>query len=287
MKLSLGTAQFGLTYGISNNGNKVSKNEISRILDFAYENNIDTLDTAPIYGEAEKIMGEIGVGNFKVISKVPKLSKSNKNSADDIKNTIEQSLENLRISHFEAILFHFPEDLYSSYGSKILECVIKLKSDLMIKKIGISLYDIQNYDNLSNLYNFDIIQIPFNIFDQRLILKDNLAKVKQKNIEVHIRSIFLQGLLLTSKDERPEYFLKWKDNFDLFEQWLVKNKLSALEACIRFVKSFNEVDSAIVGVQDLEQLKQIVSINNKKKGLLAKNLRIDDPKIIDPTNWKF
>ena len=286
-KLALGTVQFGLNYGISSNNGLVNINQTKLILSKAFKANINTLDTAAVYGESESILGEIGIDNFNLITKLPPLPD---NQADIRKwaiDNISSSMKKLNISSLYALLLHNSVDILGERGKVLNEVLLEYKYKGTIEKIGASIYNTEELDDIENSgIDFDIIQAPFNVFDRRLELSGWLSRLGNSDTEVHIRSVFLQGLLLLSSEARPKYFNKWERHFNLWDDWLEDNDISSLEACLNFVKSYSNVDKIIVGVTNVKQLSEIISIfeDNDNK-ITPESLIINDQLLINPTNW--
>ena len=157
----------------------------------------------------------------------------------------------------------------------------------IVKKIGLSVYDPIELDLFFKEYNYQIIQIPINIFDRRLISSGWGKKLFKKDVEIFARSIFLKGLLLRDADKIPKEFSRWNKKFINFEKFVKKKKINKVEACIRFVKSFKEVKKIILGVNNAEQLKENMIFSNKNKILFPTNLNINSGKILDPRKWKI
>ena len=197
-KLALGTVQFGLNYGVINTNGKVQEAEVKEMLDLAQKNNINTIDTAIGYGDSEKILGNNKIESFNVITKIPPL-QTNLNIHDWVTNQIQASLIRLKKKHLHAILFHNPNDLLTSSGNKLYEAVSNQKKNGLVKKIGISIYSPYQLEEISKNFDYDIVQSPLNLIDRRLEESGWLSKLHKKNIEVHIRSVFLQGLLLLDR----------------------------------------------------------------------------------------
>ena len=168
-KLVIGTAQFGQNYGITNSKGKVPKAEIKAILGQARCNQIYSLDTASSYGDSELILGNIGVSDFEIIAKLPALGQSNDKPYEVFSNSLKSSLKNLRKSSIETILLHRPEELLSSFGDDIYKSLLKLKDNGLANRIGISIYSPEFLGAIIPKYHFDVIQVPINIFDRRII----------------------------------------------------------------------------------------------------------------------
>jgi len=279
MKLALGTVQFGLDYGITNHGGQVAIDEVKDILDYAKTNNIDTLDTAARYGNSEQILGEVGVNSYRIITKTTPL----KNGVDGVIKGFYQSLDNLNIGQVDGLLIHNIDDVKDRRFGDLFHKLNELKEKGLINKIGFSTYTPDQVDFLLENFDFDLIQVPFNVFDTRLIEGGQLQALKKKNIEIHARSIFLQGVLLDF-DNLSNYFSRWKKQFDEYQGTVEKSGLSLLEYALNFTLNVQEIDKILVGVNSKKQLEEVVwSIKNKDR-LDAHS--IGDVDLLNPSLWK-
>jgi len=279
MKLALGTVQFGLDYGVTNHDGQVAIDEVKDILDYAKTNNIDTLDTAARYGNSEQVLGEVGVNNYRIITKTTPL----KNGVDGVIKDFHQSLDNLNIGQVDGLLIHNIDDVKDRRFGDLFHKLNELKEEGLINKIGFSTYTPDQVDFLLENFDFDLIQVPFNVFDTRLIEGGQLQALKKKNIEIHARSIFLQGVLLDF-DNLSSYFSKWKKQFDKYQSTVEKSGLSLLEYALNFTLNVQEIDKILVGVNSADQLKEIVQAKKKQSSLSA--FPIDDIALLNPGLWK-
>lgn len=283
MKLALGTVQFGLDYGINNKNGIVSLDEINRILDFAQKNNVTIIDTAQAYGKSEEQLGQSGFKNFNYVTKL-KPSFSN----EMIDFLVDESFNKLHIIQLYGILYHSYND-YSSNPESI-KSLYKIREKGKVAKIGFSLYHPEELENL--LYNkidFDLIQIPFNIFDQRF--SKYFKVLKERNVEIHCRSVFLQGLVFMNPNNMNQHFSCYVDFFKKFHSEINKLGGTVAEICLKYVLSFEEIDQVIIGVNSLNEL--INNINllkvkpyDKELRNIFNNYQISDDQIILPYNWK-
>jgi len=286
-KLALGTAQFGLDYGISNKKGKVPHETVRDIIKAAYLADIKFLDTAALYGNSELILGQIGVKNFKIIGKIPKLIDTDISYAKVLLTNVKESLFRLNIKFFEALLFHSPTQLMQSNSGIYLEALKSLKDLNLVKKIGISIYTKNNLPSEKLLKSIDIIQLPLNIVNRSLDENGTLKKLKDYNIEIHARSVFLQGLLLIPYDDLSDYFSPWKPQWRQWHKDLIKHNTNPLRECLLFVKKNQYVDKVIVGVTSVKELKQIIeSFNYPTSGMDNEFMRNNDERLINPQNWK-
>jgi len=280
MKLALGTVQFGLDYGITNHSGQVARDEVKDILDYAKTNNIDTLDTAARYGNSEQILGEVGVNNFRIITKTTPL----KNGVDRVIKDFHQSLDNLNIGQVDGLLIHNIDDVKDKRFGDLFHKLNELKEEGLINKIGFSTYMPDQVDFLLDNFNFDLIQVPFNVFDTRLIDGGQLQALKNKQIEIHARSIFLQGVLI-NLDNLLDYFLSWEKQFMEYQAMVKNSGLSLLEYALNFVLNTQAIDKILVGVNNKGELTEILK---SVKGLepLAP-YSISDVNLLNPSLWKI
>ena len=282
-RLALGTAQLGQDYGIANKVGQISFGEAKESLFMALLNGVDTLDTAISYGDSETVIGKIGIEKFRVITKLPEVPK-NCNIRSWITSQLKLSLSRLSINSVYGLLLHRPWQLKGPLGNETLLTLEELKQSGIIKKIGISIYDPEDLDGLP-LKAIDIVQAPYNIFDRRLITSGAAAKLKDLGIELHARSIFLQGLLLIPRQDRPSKFLRWSDQWLKWDSWLDQQRVSALRACTSFALSRVEIDRVIVGFDSTSQLKEILEIAKQDQLKSYPNFDDLDINLINPSNW--
>jgi len=286
-RLALGTVQFGIPYGISNQYGKVSLASATEILKYAYMTGIDTLDTAIAYGDSEHRLGQIGVGDWQVISKLPKILKETNDIQNWIKESVKKSLRQLQIPCLHGLLLHRPQQLLSSEGQEIFNALNWLKEEGLVNKIGISIYNCSELEDLCSRFSFNLVQAPFNIFDRSLKQSGWLYHLKDLGVEVHVRSIFLQGLLLMNPSNRPSYFDRWQPLWIEWERWLHTNNLTPLQACLNFVLSNPDIDRVVVGVDCISQLQQILAATTIQVVAPPDTLCCNDPDLINPARWRL
>ena len=286
MKLTLGTAQFGLDYGVANAIGQVNKEETLEILTFAKQAGINTLDTAIGYGDSEKRLGQAGIGSWNIITKLPEVNVEHSDINFWVNSQINNSLLRLNVLSVYGILLHRPLQLLEKNGSQLWNSLEGLKERSITKKIGFSVH---NPDELDKLWKAgfipDIVQAPYNVFDQRLKDSGWLSKLNDNKVEVHTRSVFLQGLLLMPSDKRPKYFSKWNNLFNEWDLWLKTNNISGLEAALNFALSEYLIDKIIVGVDNKTQLSEVISASKKYTLCVPKILNTTDEKLINPSLW--
>ena len=287
MKLALGTVQFGLRYGIANQQGQISLGEAKAILELSLASGMDTLDTAIGYGESEERLGKVGVSQWQVITKLPAIHESCTDVSAWVQESVLGSLERLRISKLHGLLLHRPQQFLSPQGDALYRALITLKDQGKVEKIGVSIYCPDELDALWPRYQLDLVQAPFNIMDRRLATSGWLARLHLAGTEVHIRSIFLQGLLLMESANRPATFNRWGSLWKQWHRWLDDQGLTPLEACLAFTLAQPEIDRVVVGVDSLKQLQGILASVETPALEPPMTLVSEDLDLIDPSRWRL
>ena len=177
------------------------------------------------------------------------------------------------------------ENLNDDMASKVYQLIFYLKKKNFIKKFGYSVYSFKNLKKICKIFRPDIVQFPYNILDRRLEKNNLISYLKTKKIEIHVRSIFLQGVLLQKISELPKYFLKWKKILNKFNNQMNKCNVSNLEGCINFVLRNKYIDKVLIGVDHVDQLKQILKVKKNKK-IIFPQFVIKNQELINPSKWK-
>ena len=288
-KLVIGTAQFSKKYGATNIRGVTSKKEITKILYYLKNKKIYNLDTSIEYSSVDKKINFSKFSRWKLITKVNPDRFKNYKDKDQIKKNlvklIKKSTKNIGIKKIETLLLHNVSLLFKKNGNQIYIALKELKESGYIKNFGYSIYNFEKLNNLIKKFKPDILQCPFSVFDRRLNNKNLINLLKKNKVQIHVRSIFLQGLLLVKFDHLPKKFLKWKKIFMNWNNWIAKNNYSRLEACVNFVFFNNSIDKIIIGVEDLNQLKKILNLKLKKKINIPDHLKSNDKNLINPSNW--
>ena len=286
-RLALGTAQFGLRYGIANQDGQVSRPEAKSMLRFASANGIDSLDTAIAYGGSEACLGEVGTQGFKLITKLPSVPYDCEDVKGWVHKQVRSSLSRLGVTNIYGLLLHQPNQLLGTNGSELFQALQELKDNAQVQKVGISIYSPDELDLLIPKYRFELVQAPLNLVDQRLLSSGWMGRLKDHDIEIHTRSVFLQGLLLMSQSNIPNMFLNWNELWMKWYQWLSENKVSAVQTCLAYSLSFPEIDRVLVGADSKTQLMQLMASENKPLNFNFPDIRSDDQNLINPANWSL
>ncbi len=285
MKLALGSAQFGLAYGIVNTGGQVKADIAVKILARAREAGVDTIDTAIAYGESEQRLGEAGVDGWQVVSKLPAVPEGCTDIQTWVTSCVDASLARLRVPHLRGLLLHRPGQLLASNGRQLYRALSQLKDSGKVEKIGISIYEPQELDDLFTEYEFDLIQAPFSVFDRRLATSGWLHRLHAEGIEIHVRSAFLQGLLLAATGKTPVGFERWEPLWLRWRNWIADTKLDPVCAALGHVLSYPEIDRVVVGIDNLRQLNEILACAQSGEHRAPEKLSVADSDLLNPARW--
>ncbi|HIF14852.1 MAG TPA: aryl-alcohol dehydrogenase [Bacteroidetes bacterium] len=292
-KIVLGTAQFGIDYGISNRIGKTHSLEVEKILQYASKQGINILDTASSYGNAENLISDYiankDKNSWNVITKIPHFKGNiiDSKQVDKLSENVEFFQKKIGKESIYGLLIHNYDDLFLPGADNLMNTLERLKKEGVVKKIGVSVYTGEQIDHILNNYSIDIIQLPFNILDQRLMKGGYLTKLKEFGIEVHARSIFLQGLLLMPLNNMHSWFNPILGALEDFHLEAKKMNLTALQLALAFVQSSDDIDRLVVGVNTLEQLREIVNAKSVRINTTEfYNLSVDNAIFLNPSNWK-
>lgn len=276
----LGTANFGLNYGIKNKYKKLKIKKIKKILIVLKKKKLNFIETSQDYTNVEKLLGNLNTKQFKIVTKF--IFRENNNFVFD---KFLETIKNLKTKNIHTVLFHRSSDLLKKNGKTIYDEMLLLKKKGYIKKIGVSSYHKKELKKILDKYKFDVVQVPINIFNQSFIEKDFLHYLKKKKVEIHARSIFLQGLLLLKEKDVPDKFLKDRKTFQKWNLWLKKNRTTNFDACLNFITNQKYIKKIIVGVDNSKQLNEIINFKKSKKKFNFNMMKTKSSRVTDPKLW--
>jgi aryl-alcohol dehydrogenase-like predicted oxidoreductase len=287
-RLALGTVQFGLPYGVANIQGQVSFDQAKAMLGAMRKVGIDTIDTAIAYGEAETVLGRIGTSGFRLVSKVPALREPALAVDDWVVAQVEASLERLRVPRLDGLMLHGPDDLLGPHGSDLARGLLRARDAGLAERIGLSVYSPEQLDVLVDRLPLEIIQIPLNVFDRRFDESGWLNRLVSDDVEVHARSVFLQGLLLMPSDRVPSKFAPFRTLIDGWHAWLSDDAAAgrtALQACLAHVASYAGISRLVVGADSLAQFQDIIEAASTAPLRAPESLASPATPLINPAQW--
>jgi aryl-alcohol dehydrogenase-like predicted oxidoreductase len=283
-RIGLGTAQFGLNYGISNKSGKVSVREAAKILLKAREHGMLWLDTAAAYGHAESTLGDLRAPEmgFLIVTKTLPMASG----FASVIERVYRSLELLKVDKLNGLLVHQARDLLGPLGAGYWDALERLKATGLVTSIGISTYYEDDPLELVKTFQPDFVQLPVSILDQRLVRDGTLAAIKELGVLIHARSIFLQGLLFVATERLPPKLKPCSDALALVKEMIADCGSSPLNAAISFVLERPEVDVAVVGVTSVRELSEIAAAaRNPPPPLIWSDLAINEKLLLTPSLW--
>jgi aryl-alcohol dehydrogenase-like predicted oxidoreductase len=282
-RIVLGGAQLGLPYGILNNGESLGDAQVAEILDTAFEFGINQIDTAIAYGNSEALIGTHGQGRFAIISKLPPIPDVCTDVQGWVGEQITSSLSRLRVTRLDALLLHQPSDLTGKHGDNLFSAISQLKKNQLIKRFGLSIYSPHDLDGILEDFELDVVQTPFNVFDQRI--NAHIERLSSLGIEIHARSIFLQGVLLTSHSTRPTFFDRWNNELSRFDAWVKETGQSAMQCCLSFALQNQGISKIVIGSTSAQSLSEVMRCVQTTSNFASPNFDITDETLIDPRKW--
>jgi uncharacterized protein len=283
-KIILGTVQFGTNYGINNLFGKPDENQVCEILDTAYLNGIDCLDTADAYGTAASTIGEYHRNRnftFKILSKFLNVEKGT------LRQIARSALDLLHIEHFEVYSFHSFNEYINNQS--IIDELLELKSEGLVRKVGITIYTNEQLAKVIQDPNIEIIQIPFNILDNIFIRGDLITEAKTLGKIIHARSVFLQGLIFMNENSVPEMLTPLKPYLQKIKGFCNSESVSLSSLSLSYAVYNKNIDNVLIGVETQEQLLQNLSdihYNQKAFDFIDQNIRVKETDLLNPVNWK-
>ena len=286
-RLIIGTAQFGLNYGVANKTGRINISQARVILEKARRHKITCIDTAIGYGLSEKTLGSIGVGDWQIITKLPAIPSECRDIYCWVQNQIKFALQRLGVQRLYGLLLHRPDELLDSRGDELYSALLRVRDGGVVERIGVSIYHPIELDKLFDRMSFDLVQSPYNIFDRRIVTTGWAARLDKLGVELHVRSIFLQGLLLMPPASRPSYFSPWTSLMHEWDNWVISSNVSRLKACLSF--SLHTIGSAkvVVGVDSAQQLQEIISVAESPLRPIPLRLQSVDENLLNPSLWRL
>lgn len=290
MRLGLGTVQFGLPYGVTNKSGVPGREAVSEILALARDGDVDLIDTAAGYGESEKILGETLPADWRprIVTKTPPIQEEDVTAAA-AECVYEAALRSVDLigRPLYGLLVHHGRDLLKPGADRLVEALARLKDDGVTRLVGVSVYTSDEIDAILSGFTPDIVQLPYNLCDRRLDDSGHMDELARSNVEIHVRSVFLQGLLLTPPTLLPAYFSPLLPVLERLSADYGDGTIDRMAACLGAVALRPAIDTAVVGVTQPDELRTILEAAEKAPeiALDPEQFRVDHPGMLDPSTW--
>ena len=286
-KIGIGTAQWGMPYGISNVEGQSSPEQALEILSLAEDAGLTLVDTASLYGSAELLLGRAKLDRFSIVTKTPHFAhkKITRSDYHSVLSAFSESIDRLNVASVYGLLIHDVRNIFTQGGEHLIDAIIYLKQQKKICKIGFSAYTSLQIEKACALFSPDIVQLPINIFDQRLLLDGTIQCLSRQGVEIHARSIFLQGLLLMQPTSIPAYFSQWIKSFESWHHRCLDLGVLPQSAALEWVCRIPEISYALVGFQNAGQLHQLLANPVDLGNETFNELALTDQNLLNPSLW--
>lgn len=295
-RLGLGTAQFGLAYGIANASGRTPEPEVRAIVARAREAGVQTLDTAPRYGDAERVLGRLGaeLAEFRIVTKtaahvaaedVAGEGSARADIGPALERALDASLADLGLRSVHGLLEHRASALLGAGGDVVWSAMQRARESGRVARIGASVYSPEELDALLERFELDLVQLPLNVLDRRFVARGRMERLQDLGVEVHSRSVFLQGALLAPPSVSARVG-GLAERVERFHARCAAQGWTPLAAALAGAIATPTIAAVLVGVEDVRQLNEILAaeVEQVDPGAFA-DLRCDDPAIVDPSRW--
>ena len=286
-KLILGTVQFGLDYGVNNTIGKASSANVKEILDAATQHGVSLLDSAESYGDSHEKIGEYHKKSSNSFQVITKFSPARLDLPTNIIERVHTNLKTLNVESLYSYMFHSYSD-YKKFYPNFKKDLEFLRKKNFIKKIGVSLYTNKEFEDVLKNNDIDLIQLPFNLFENSSRKKDVILKAKSKEFEIHARSIFLQGLFFKKIDTIKGKLLPLKPQLEKLALIKTKYNISTERLALQYVLQKQYIDKVLIGVDSVEQLINNIKISSETIKIPSEEIdkiNVINNKLLNPVNW--
>lgn len=290
-RLGLGTVQFGQDYGISNTSGQTTREEARVVLDLAGRAGVPLLDTAAHYGASETVLGGLLPTlehAFRIVTKVPSLAQfSGQAKVDAFVSSVEQSFLRLGVPRLHGLLLHDAGDLMGEEARDILSYTSELKQHGSLARFGISAYVEADVDAVLEQTPIELLQVPLNVFDQRLVHSGALSRFSALGLEVHIRSAFLQGVVFMQPESLPAHLIPLAPQLRSFHAACDEAGISPACGALGYVLTQPSVAAVLMGVNTSSQLQELLQCAAQAEQLALPwaSFAANDTTSIDPRRW--
>ena len=291
-EICLGTAQFGLPYGITNEAGQVAEAEVQALLEMATSADLRFLDTAQAYGNAESVLGRtlLPGHNFKLISKLQSQTQLTFTASDcgAWEQTFENSLTRLKQQSLNALLLHSVGDLHKPGGHHLLEWLLSLRDRGLVRRLGVSIYESSDLDGVPPEL-LDLVQLPLSLYDQRLLCDGTIHRLRAQGCAVHARSLYLQGLLLSSSASWPSWVNPTdREHHTRLEKLAADRGYTLVECALSFARAQEDLEAVVLGVCSCLELEQALQAWHQASPWARcewKQWNLEGSEILDPRRW--
>jgi aryl-alcohol dehydrogenase-like predicted oxidoreductase len=284
-QLVLGTVQFGLDYGITNTAGEIPDDAVVEMLEFAQSQGIHIFDTAADYGNSQQRLGQLAPTGS-TPGYVTKFSLPVDGSEPTKANIFHDSMNLLQVENLYGVLFHKLTDLSDPRFESTMNILRSARDTGLISRIGVSIYNLEDLKLALEVFpDLDLLQLPANILDLNLLESDEVLQLKENGVEVHVRSVFLQGLLLADPNQLASFFEPLKPALIQLNKIASDSGKNVLELVLAKIRRHDAVDAVVIGATTVHELEEITRGWNSGSDFNDFELPSVSQEILDPRKW--
>lgn len=290
--LVLGSVQWGMPYGIANRSGQPARDEVASLLQLAGEAGIATIDTARAYGEAEAVIGELAGQDWRVVSKLA-LSLGEPQARDEAlvaaaRDSLETSLRTLRRERLDVLMLHRAEHRDIA-GGAVWQVLREAREAGRIGRLGYSAARPEQAMAALDDPEVEIVQVATNLLDQRLLRAGFFERAAARGLEVHVRSVFLQGVAFLDPRWLPADLDGLRAPMRRIRRWARERGLEPAAVFLHFARTL-PVDALVVGCERHWQLESNLGfleseIDERELAQLAREVGVEHEALVDPSRW--
>lgn len=291
-QLCLGTAQFGMSYGITNTAGQVPEPIVRSLLAEAAVAGVSWLDTAQSYGKAEDVLGRtLPAGHgYRLISKMPAQGQTLFTAGDRLgwEQAFQRSRARLAVQALDGLLLHNPGDLRKLGAEHLRHWLLSLRERGLVRRLGVSIYCAADLEAI-NPDLLDLVQLPLSLYDQRLLVDGTIARLGDLGCAVHARSLYLQGLLLEPAVDWPVWTSPGsRHHHRRLQQLAFDRGCTLLDCALGFARAQLDLEAVVIGLCSMEELRALLQAWGRTNPWNQDEWRswaLPDAGILDPRNW--
>ncbi|HLY80531.1 MAG TPA: aldo/keto reductase [Caulobacteraceae bacterium] len=201
---------------------------------------------------------------------------------DAVEAEVRASLMRLKLTKARAVVVQSASDLFAPAGPALWDRLKMLRDEGLFDQVGVCAYASDDPVGVARRFKPDLLQAPASLLDQRLLLDGSLMTVREMGIEVHLRSIFLNGLLFLPPDRVPAQLKGAAGRLSRARRMIAEGRSDPLQAALGFALSRPEADAVIVGAGSSSELSAVIAAaSSPPPDLDWDEMAIDDPVALD------
>ncbi|EPR68561.1 aldo/keto reductase [Cyclobacterium qasimii] len=295
-QIAFGGVEIGLPYGpgITSEKDMLQENEAIDLLLQALDSGVNFFDTARMYGKSEELIGKAFAqhrNEVVICTKCQHLRDVSGNLPDEkalvkiIRESLVGSLKALGMEALDVLMLH-QADIEILQNEAVCRTFEDIKKEGLSIAIGASTYTVEESETAINSGLWEVIQLPYNLLDQR---QSNIFDLGvKKGVGMVVRSVLLRGMLSDRGKNLKEPLAEIEKHIAKYAALATQEGLTLPEYATRFVLDQPNVSSVLVGIDKslyLEKALETANLPALSKKLLAGAIPFPDPEFINIPYW--